>query len=116
VLAGVGIPDKPQQWQREMLERLGAHGNGCSVNLAKREPMFDWRLVAAVRVLCAENEAEFEGVDLQRLGDLNAPLPDKLEVCMCSIDWLCLPQPAAVGFLISWAGFATDVEVYFRFW
>jgi len=80
VLAGVGIPGEPEEWQKVMLEGMGADGKGCSVSLAKSDPVFDWRLVAAVRVLCAESEREFEGMDMQRLGALDAPLSDKLEV------------------------------------
>ena len=86
MLGGVGIPGEPQQWQQTMLEGMGVPAEGRSVNLAKSDPMFDWRLVAAVRVLCAESEGELESVDMQRLGDLNAPLEHKLEVRQCIAD------------------------------
>jgi hypothetical protein len=80
VLAGVAMPDAPEEWQNVMLKGVGADGNGCSVSLTRSDPMFDWRLVAAIRVLCAESERDFEGMNMEQLGDLDAPLSDKLEV------------------------------------
>lgn len=63
-----------------MLEAIGVGSTRCDVKLAYSSPMFDWRLVAAVRILCASSEKELQDRDLQQLGNLDMPLSSVSEV------------------------------------
>ena len=80
VLAGVAIPGEPAEWQKLMLKAVGIDGPNCNVKLAYSNPMFDWRLVAAARILCASDFKELQGMDLQQMGQLDVPLPSNVEV------------------------------------
>lgn len=80
MLAQVALPGDPAPWEKQWLEKLGIGSSGCNMRLARSDPMFDWRLVAAARVLCASNEKDLEGFDKQQLGSLDTQLRPDVEV------------------------------------
>ena len=79
-LAGVGTPQEPMAWQAQVLSKVDALDSGTAVPLTRAGSMFDWRLVAAVRALCASEPQQLEGRDPLQLGDLNWQLADSVEV------------------------------------
>lgn len=80
VLAGAALPQEPPEWQKKMLDAIGITKEGRNIKLARSDPMFDWRLVAAARILSASREQEVQSIDAKQLGDLGAAVPADLEV------------------------------------
>lgn len=80
VLAGAALPGELADWEKKWLENLGISSTGCNLKLARSDPMFDWRLVAAARVLCASSEQDLQGLDIQQLGHLDTSLQPETEV------------------------------------
>ena len=91
---------EPAAWQQSLLENLGAGGAGLNAPLKRSGSMFDWRLVAAVRILCAEKERELRFKKFQQLGDLDKPQAAGIDVRLCThifhngpaMALLCYPQ------------------------
>ena len=79
-MAGAALPGEPSEWQKSMLEAIGVGGAGVNAKLARSDPMFDWRLVTAIRILCASGEQELGDLDSHQLGSMDASAPREVEV------------------------------------
>lgn len=79
-MAGAALPGEPTEWQKKMLEAIGVGTAGVNAKLSRSDPMFDWRLVTAVRILCASGEKELGDLDSHQLGSLDASAPREVEV------------------------------------
>ena len=82
VLAGAALPGETPGWQVDMLKAIGVGTQSCNLQLTRSDPMFDWRLVAAVRILCASSDRDLLGLDTRQLGSLEASLSPDVEVCL----------------------------------
>lgn len=74
------MPGEMSEWQRKMLEAVGVGAAGLPAKLTRCDPMFDWRLVTAVRILCASGEQELGDLDSHQLGSMDASAPREVEV------------------------------------
>ena len=70
-----------------MLEAVGVGAVAQNAKLSHSDPMFDWRLVTAVRILCASREQELGDLDSYQLGSLDASAPREVEVSVLQKRW-----------------------------
>lgn len=80
MLGGISIPGEPRLWQQKLLSSLGMGEGAINGPLRRSGDMFDWRTVAAVRLLCAEKEKDLTFKTLQHLGDLSKCQAPEIEV------------------------------------
>ena len=78
----MSINTEPLPWQQALLDNLGAGGAGLNAPLRRSGTMFDWQLVAAVRILSAEQEKELKFKNFKQLGDLNNRQDITIEVSL----------------------------------